>query len=78
LEQQASLISDGQWAYDGPADFHTQTVPVRFTVTPKTYDPQQTRVRLMVGQTAYPLTYADGVIKRRPRSRCLRRRRFPG
>lgn len=61
LEQQASLISDGQWAYDGPADFHTQTVPVRFTVTPKTYDPQQTRVRLMVGQTAYPLTYADGV-----------------
>ncbi len=59
LESQASLLSDGQWAY-GDIDFENYTVSVNVSVTPKEYTPDKTSAVIVCGKKEYPMTLSDG------------------
>lgn len=59
LEQEASLLSYGEWEY-GAADVEDGTVEVICSVTPKEYSAEQTSATLYCGDNAYPMELKDG------------------
>lgn len=58
LEEQQSNILSYDMSYSSP-DLKTKTVPVTYSVTPKTYDPQKTEVTFFLDGKQYPASLKD-------------------
>ncbi len=60
LDEQTNLISNTAFSYAGEPDMDALTVPFTYSVTAKTYDPQNTKATLYVENKAYPMTLKNG------------------